>query len=514
METRTEKAVKNSFWGLISKISGLLLGLFSRTVFIRYLGETYLGVNGVYGELLNMLSLTQLGFGTALNFALYKPVADNDEIKIKKLLHFYKVVYRIIAVVVTCIGLALIPFLPSILQGTETIDAIQLRIYFVIFLSNTVIGYFISYKFAYLNALQKNYISTNVETITHFFTIIGQIVILICTRNFLAYLLFQTAMGIFTRFGIAFYLNKKFPIVKGNTQERLSKEEKKPIFKEVKGLMIHQFANFAVHSTDNLIIAMTSGLGVVMVGLISNYNLIITSVLGFASLLFTGVTSGFGNLVATSSTEHYEKTFREVNFLNVWVYGFCSIAFFVLIPPFIQLWLGEKFLIDDISFLLIVVNQYMLGQSSIYNNVRVGKGNFKKDQWNSLIQAVVNLLVSIIAVRYLGLVGVYIGTIVSRLCTTIIRPWMTYKYLFNKSCSHYYKMYLGYFLFIALIGAITYFVCHFILINVTIWTFIIAIMVVALLPNLLIVVVFYKTESFKSLWKRVKITLNRCLKRG
>jgi O-antigen/teichoic acid export membrane protein len=256
-----------------------------------------------------------------------------------------------------------------------------------------------------------------------------------------------------------------------------------PIFKEVKGLMVHQFSSIAVHATDNIIIASITGLGVVVVGLISNYNLIITSVLGFVSLLFTGATSSFGNLVASSTTEHYEKTFREINFLNVWIYGFCSIAFFILIPPFIQLWLGKEFLIDNYSFLLIVINQYMLGQATIYNNARVAKGNFNKDQWSSLLQGLINLLVSIVAARYLGLVGVYIGTVVSRLATTILRPYLTYKFLFNKSCVHYYKIYISYFVVVVLLGLFTYFVCHYVLMSVTLWTFLFAAIIVAILPN-------------------------------
>ena len=512
--TRTQRALQNSFWGLISKFSYLLLGFVSRTIFIRCLGETYLGVNGVYTELLKMLSLAELGFGTALNFAMYKPVADNDEEKIKKLLNFYKTTYRIIAIAVTVIGAILIPFLPKILKGTDSMSAFDLRLYFVIFLANTVINYFVSYKFSYLNALQKNYISTNIDTVVHFVTVIAQIVVMLLTKSFLAYLLIQSGLMVGSRLIISIFLNKKYPIVKGDSEYKLTKEERKPIFKEVKGLMVHQFANVAVHSTDNIIIGSLSGLGVVMVGLISNYNLIITGVGGFVALLFTSLTSGFGNLVASSTVEHYERAFRETNFLNAWIYGFCSIAFFVLIPPFIELWLGKEFLIDNVSFLLIVINNYMLGQSTIYNNARVAKGEFKKDQWSSLMQALVNLVVSIIAAKYLGLMGVYIGTVVSRLTTTILRPFLTYKFLYNKSSAVYYKWYAIYFLAVAVLGALTYYLCSFILVQVTIWRFALAMVVVGIVPNLLFPLIFCRTREWKDLYNRGKAFIRGLKKKG
>ena len=143
-------------------------------------------------------------------------------------------------------------------------------------------------------------------------------------------------------------------MLKLKEKKNLEKEEKKNIFKEVKGLVLHQFSSVAVHSTDNMIISALSGMGVVAVGLISNYNLLITSVLGFVTIILSSVTSGFGNLVASSTSENYHKAFKDANFICFWIYGFCSIAFFVLIPPFITLWLGRDFLIDNISFLLIV----------------------------------------------------------------------------------------------------------------------------------------------------------------
>lgn len=506
---RTVFIAKNSFFGIISKISSLVLGFASRTIFIYYLGMKYLGVSGLYAEILQMLSFAELGFGSALIFAMYKPVADDDEEKILKLLRFYKTTYRIIALIITVAGIAFVPFLQYIVKGVDGFTLLQLRLYFVIYLINTVANYFVSYKYSYVNALQKNYIVTNIDTVVHLITISAQIAVIVITKNFLAYLLTQTTLLVLSKAFIAKYLNKKYPILAKKTESKLTKQERSPIYKDVRGLVMHQFSSIAIHSTDNIIISSFSGLGVVAVGLISNYNLIMTSVLGFVTIIFSSVTSSFGNLVASSSVENYRRSFLDLNFVNFWLYGFCSIAFFTLIPPFITLWLGNEFVIDIFCFLLIVINSYMVGQSTIYNNARIAKGNFSKDKYLALTQAIVNLVVSIIGAMWLGLIGVYIGTIVSRLVYVCFRPYLTYKFLFQRSCAEYYKKLVIYFASTGLVGAVTFFVTSLVLAKVTVLSFTIATCIVAILPNLMFLLLFFKSEEFKNVFMRLKNFVKR-----
>ncbi len=502
--SRTENAVKNTTYGIISKIVSLVLGFASRTVFIYILGNQYLGVNGLYTEILSMLSFAELGFGTALIFAMYKPVAEDDKIKILKLLDFYKKVYRIIALIITVIGLVLLPFLQYIVKGADQLSLFDLRLYFLIFLFNSVVGYFVSYKFSYVNALQKNYVETNINMVLNVITIVAQIAVLILFRNFLAYLITQSIMLLISRFILVSFLNKKFPILKEKPETPLTKDERKPIYREVRGLVVHQFSSVAVHSTDNIIISSLTGLGVAAVGLISNYNLIINSVLGFITIIFTSVTSGFGNLAASGTIDEFRNVFKVANFINFWIYGFCAIAFFVLIPPFITLWIGKDNLIDTISFLLIIINCYLQGQSTIYNNARIAKGNFNKDKWLALIQALVNLVVSIIGAKFLGLVGVYIGTIVSRLVYVVFRPYSTYKFLFGKSSSEYYAKLILYFIIVCVAGVITYLATYYLLSNVNVLRFLLSAFIVAILPNIIFALIFFKSKEFKEFLNRVK----------
>ena len=516
--SRTKNAIKNVGFGILGKILTMGFTFASRTVFIIVLGNTYLGVNGLYSEVLAVLSFAELGFGNALTFAMYYPVAHDEHEKIIKLLDFYKIVYRIIAGLIALLGIIIVPFLPYIIKGADWLSIRELRVYFIIFLFNTVVSYFVTYKFSYTNALQKNYITTNFNTILSLVSSGAQIIVLLLTKSFFAYLLVNSGILLISRIFISTYLNNKFPIFKERPQEKLSKFEKKPIYKEVRGLIVHQFGSIAVHSTDNIIISAFTGMGVVAVGLISNYNLITSSVLGFVTILFSSVISGFGNLAATSSNRQFHKVFEYINFANFWIYGFCSVAFFVLIPPFIDLWIGTENRIDSISFALIIINLYLQGQSTTYNNARIAKGNFGKDKWLSLLQAIVNLVISIVGAYYLGLIGVYIGTVVSRLVFVITRPLSTYRFLFGESCVVYYKKLVIYFSAVCLAAISTYFLVDVLLLsNVTVIRFVISVAIVAVLPNIIFLALFFKTKEFK-FWKErgtiVLIKLKKLLCRG
>ena len=502
--SRTSNAIKNTKYGLISKIVSLLLGFVSRTVFIYYLGDALLGINGLYTELLSLLSFADLGFGTAMTFAMYAPVAKGDHQRVVSLLAFYKKIYRIVAIVILIIGLCLLPFLQYLVKGADSLSVFDLRLYFILFLFNTVVSYFVTYKYSYINALQKNYIVTKIDTIINFAVIFFQILVIVFFRDFLLYLLTHTVLLSLSRIGIAIYLDKLYPILKEKSKTDLPIEEKRSIYNEVKGLLVHRIADVAVHQTDNILISSLTDLGVVAVGYVSNYNMLMSTVLGFVTKIFESVTSGFGNLVAASSKENFRKVFATANFINFWIYGFCCISFFILIPPFITLWIGENKLIDTISFLLIIINCYLMGQCTVFNIARNAVGNFNKDKWWALAQAIVNLIVSVVCATKLGLVGIYIGTVTSRMVYVIFRPYSTYRLMFEKSCKEYYLDLIKYFISFTFAGIATWCATCWLLKVVTIWRFLLATIITLLIPNVFFFICYHRTSQFRDLEYRIK----------
>ena len=506
--SRTGFAIKNTAAGVSSKVITLVLSFVSRTIFIRLLGNEYLGINGLYSEVLSMLSFAELGFGSAMTFALYKPIAENDERTAARLTEYYKKVYRIVALVIAALGVALLPFLQYIVKGADSVTLRELRLYYLIFLFNTVVGYFVTYKYSVVNASQKNYIVTNIDMVVHSATVIFQIISLLVFRDFLIYLITQSLCLLLSRVFISLYLNRRVPIL------RVHCEEKLPIFNNVRGLMVHQLSAIAVNSTDNIIISSFESMGVVTVGLVSNYNLIIKSVIDFVNILFSSVTAGLGNMVASDETENYRKSFLELNFMSFWIYGFCSIAFFVLIPPFITLWIGEENLIDTLSFALILVSVFLKGQMRTFTNARIAKGDFNRDKWWSLLEAVVNLVVSVIFASRFGLVGVYIGTVASRAVNILTRPASVYRFLFERSCAEYYVRLAIYSLATAGACALTWLAVSPILSQVTVLRFLAAVCVTAVVPNAVFLLLFFRVGEFRSLVSRLRSLLSQRGKKG
>ena len=463
--SRIKMTAKNIAAGYTASIISMLLGFVSRTIFIYTLGSIYLGVNGLFTNVLGMLSLTELGIGTAMNFSLYKPVAKGDTKKIQGLMNFYKNAYRVIALVVAVLGLSLVPFLKYIIKGGEELGYNQIQIYYLIFLFNTVITYFVSYKFSLVNAHQKNYIVTNVNIVTNFITVASQIVILLLFKNFLLYLLIASFIGLTQKIFISFYLNRLFPYLKGKNKEKVPSEEFKAIKTNVASLIFHKLGDVCVSQTDNIIIS--SFLNVVIVGYLSNYNLIITSVTTFIMIFMNSVSASFGNMMVTENKEKVYDTYKTFRFTAFLLYGFSGLMFYFLLTPFITLWIGADKTLSSITIALIILNHYLTGMRYSLIVVKTAAGVFKQDRFILLLQAIINLVASIILVKLIGLPGVFAGTVLQSVVANIARPFIYYPIVFKKQGIEYFKDSLLFLLTLASITILGFVLKHFLLTEIT-----------------------------------------------
>ncbi|MDE7430382.1 MAG: oligosaccharide flippase family protein [Lachnospiraceae bacterium] len=273
---RVQAAVKNIAFGQIGNLITQVLNFVLRTMFIQYLGDTLNGVNGLYTNMLSVLSMAELGIGTALNYSLYKPVARGDIEKIKSYMQLYKKAYRIIGIVVAVLGIACSPFLPYIIKNSEGIPVRDLTLYYYIFLFNTVSTYFVSYKYSLINAEQKNYIQTNIITITKMITVLLQMIVIITTGNFYAYLLTAASVELMQKIFVSYYLNRRYPYLKEKNVKKLSKEETGEIVTKTKALMFHKIGDVARLQTDSMIIS--GFINTVISGFVDNYNMVLNSI--------------------------------------------------------------------------------------------------------------------------------------------------------------------------------------------------------------------------------------------
>lgn len=499
-ESRTAYVKKNIFYNYISTIITSLFSIVCRTIFVYTLGADYLGVSGLFTNVLGVLSFTELGIGAAIIFALYKPIAINDNEKVKSLLALYKKAYRLIAAIVSIIGLALIPFL-DVLVKTE-IPITEIRLYYCIFLFNTVSSYFVTYKTSYVTALQKDYLVTNTTTIGTIITSIFQIVLLLLGGDYLRYLLIAAVVGLLQKIVTVIYLNKKFPILKERSDVPLDDDTKHKIWKNVKALIIHKIGDVSVNQTDNIIIS--AFISTATVGILSNYTTLNTLISTFTNKFFSSFTASLGNMLAKENIEKQRKIFDVYDLLGFWIYGFVLIAFVTLSQPFIYLWLGEKMLLDNITMILYFVSLYFAGMTFIPYNFKVAAGRFNEDKWVAFAQAITNLLVSIIAINLVGLPGIFIGTIVSRMIVVVVRPYIVFKYVLCTSSRRYFIRLILRSLLAFSICILMWAIKSYIWGEKTIVRFVLLCISTLLIPNLIFIVLYGRSEAFQDILSRIR----------
>lgn len=505
---RIQHTIKNIVFGYIGNLSSTVLGFILRTVFIQKLDETLLGVNGLYTGVLSLLSMAELGIGTALNFSLYAPVAQKNYDKIKSYMQFYKKAYRIIGLLVAVLGILLIPFLKYFIKDPGDYGIQELTLYYLIFLFNTVSTYFVSYKYSLVNAEQKNYIQTNILTITKLATTILQLIVLLVTSNFLLYLLTAAAVELLQKIWANNYLNKRYPYLLDKDVIPLGKEETKEIWDKTKALLCLKVGDIARLQTDSIIIS--SFIEVAIVGIVDNYNMVINSIQNFVLVIFNSAISSFGNLIATESKQKQYELFKVYRFVANWIYGLSAIGFYVLLTPLVvDLWLGEKWLLGANIVALIVIDYYFKGDRVVMMNFRTAAGVFEQDKFLPLIQGGVNLVISIVLVQKIGLIGVYIGTVVSGLIANVSRPPIVYRVCFDRKSKEYFIDTAKYLLVMAVILVIVLPLSNLLLNKVTLVSFVLTGVMIVVVYNVIFLLAFCKTGEFKYMYEMVMRRVKR-----
>lgn len=514
-QSRTINSVKNIITGFAGQLIQTLLGFVNRTIFIKFLATEYLGISGLFSNILSMLSLAELGVGTAIIYALYKPLAENNKKELSVLMKFYEKAYRTIGCLIGVMGIAFMPFLNIIIKDTPKINE-NLYVLYCFYLFNTVISYFYSYKNSIIVADQKNYISSIVSYIISSIQTILQIVTLVATRNFLIYLAVQTICTLLTNITISKIADRLYPFLKVKTNEKLDGEEKRSLVKNIKALMITKISGVLVNNTDNMIITYFSGLATV--GLSSNYTMLIGIINTILNQIFTGITASVGNLNAKESKEKKKEFFEIINFLNFWLFGFSAISIIVLINDVIKIWIGSGYILPINITIILAINFYMVGMQNAVWTFKNTMGLFRYGRYILLVTAVLNLILSIILGKYYGLFGILLATTVSRVLTNMwYDPYAVYKYGLECKSKEYFKRYLEFFIILLVNLLVTRFICSFIIVN-GIWSLLLKMMICILISNIFFMITLYKKEEMVYLkdliYNIISSILNKIMVRG
>jgi len=498
--SRTDNSVKNIGYAVVGKVINLVVQFVLRTIFIKTLTVEYLGINGLFSNILSLLSLAELGVGASITYSLYRPIAKKDERQIAILMRLYKRAYIAIGCLVLVIGTFLTPLLPFFYK--EIPDVNHLRIIYLLFVVNSGISYFYAYKSSFIIANQKNYIVTNNTYLMQFFCTAIQAVLLILFHNYIVYLMLQVVFTFLTNIRLSLIANKAFPVLKRRTEDKLDTKTKNTIISNIKALLYHRIGAIVVFSTDNILLSKL--FGVAVVGLYSNYSLIVTSLEGLVNQVFIAITASIGNLGTEENLKHKEDVYNKILFLNFWIYSFCSVALAVLINPFIQLWVGANYLMPDACVVFIVVNFFIKGMRQTNMTFNQAFGLVPRYKYMPIPECVINLFASIIIAKYVGSAGIFIGTTVSTVLTSLwIETRVIYKYGFSSSPKPFVWKYILYWT----ITIIEYGICQLIVSHIFIngmIGLIIKALLVFIIGNLVIAGMTFYLPEFKYTLRLIK----------
>ena len=508
-KSRTKSVSINMIIAFVCQAVNLLLSFLIRTVFIKTLGTDYLGVNGLFTNILTILSFAELGIGNAIVFSMYKPLAQDDTQKVASLMALYKKTYTIIGVIIASAGLLVTPFLTFIIKDEPNVSE-SIYLLYVLFLANTVSSYFFVYKKSLIIADQKNYIVLAITEGVHFVQTIFQTVFLILTHNFIVYLVFQITFTVLSNFVASFVANKLYPFLK-NKAQKLDKQETKSVFSNVKSLVVYKFGSVILNGTDNILLS--AMVGITEVGLASNYVLLTTSCNAILGKITEAFTASVGNLNAYDDKERQYNVFNKLLFITVWLYGFAAVGLVAVSPSFISAWLGKDYLLDNVTVIAIIVGFFVQGAHFAAYTYRTTLGYFKQGRLSPLIAAVLNIVLSIVLCHFIGMAGIFIATPISRFLTTgIVDPHFIYKKTFNKKPIIYHLKYFGYLGFVVILGGLSCYLTS--LISIGGWFgVIINIIIVTAVFNSIMLLVFFRTKMFRELFASFKNVIKQVVKR-
>ena len=453
---RTKNATRNIIFSSLQKIYQLLVPFIMRTVMIYYMGAQYLGLTSLFTSILSVLSLAELGVGSAMVFSMYKPIAENDYTTICALMRLYRTYYRVIGGVIAVIGILIIPVVPDLVQNGLPAE-LNIYVLYIMNLSSTVLSYWLfAYKNCLLSAYQRNDISSKIILVTNTLQYLIQFAVIVFIKNYYLYFLVAIATQIVTNIVTAIIVNKIFPQFK--PIGKLEKNEIKSINQRVKDLFTAKLGYTIVNSADTIVIS--AFLGLEMLAIYQNYYFIMTSVLGFVMIALNSCTAGIGNSLIIESMEKNYNDLKKMNFLLGWINTFCVSCMMCIFQPFMKIWMGDKLLLPTVYVVLFCIYFFLYSTNQLLCTYKDSAGLWHSDRYRPLTAALFNLILNLILVKEYGLFAILLSTILSYIL--IGMPWLIHNLftkLFERSPKEYIVIQLKNIFVTVVITGIAYGIC-------------------------------------------------------
>ena len=491
-KNRIQNSVRNMAFGALNRIVSIVFPFIVRTIFIKTIGEEYLGLNTLYSSILQVLNLADLGFSTAIVASMYKPIAENDINAVCALLRLFRNIYKVIGFTILVVGIILTPFIKYFIKGTPP-SGVNIYALWILYLINTVVSYVLfAYKASLLNAHQRNDITEKIGAISRIITSLAQIYVVAILKSVYLYVTLTVICSCIYNIGCAIECDKRYPqySCRGQVEDSIRKK----ITKDIGALTIQKIGNTVSLSLDSIIVS--AFLGLSTVAIYGNYFYVISAISTFVALIYSAVTASIGNSIALESPEKNYLDLKKMAFLNTWLIGWCCICFVCLFKDFMIVWMGERLLFADSIVLCLVLRFFFEQLRKIVLTYKDAAGMWWHDKWRPLVGCLVNLILNLLLVKTIGVAGVAISTVISY--ALVEMPWEThvlFKYYFKKSEREYYREILISTITLLISGVITYICCNNLPID-GVLAILIKLIMCVLLPNIIFVILNVKNEFY------------------
>ena len=496
---REANALKNIKVALIFQMSTLLLSFIDRKIFLDLLGIDYLGIHGLFTNMISMLALAELGVGSAIIYNLYKPLAEKNERTVVALMRIYRKFYFGIGCAIGILGLLMMGTLPFLVKDI-TVEMQEIRTVYILFVIGTVFTYWTGYKRSLLYADGQNYRLLVADMSANALGMVLKIGALLVMPSYALYVIVHVGSKVIANLWAMHCVNKSYPYLQKYPKEELPETTKQGVMNNIKDLFVHKISEFVVMSTDNLILSVA--VGIQAVGKVANYQLIIAAVMSFVAKGIDAIQASMGNLVVTETKEKVYSIYEELNFICFWIGSLTTVCLVGLTQPFINLWIGEQYQLDNRILGVLIVNYALCVLSRPLWQMMSISGLFKEDKRNAVAEMLVNLVISIILVMQWGTIGVFIGTTCSYIVAWVLKSRLLYKQFFNIEIKTYGMKLMGY---ISLIVVEVLIVLKSIAV-IEIQNDWIAIVLYALIcvviPSIINTIVFWRSLVFKKLLRK------------
>lgn len=436
---RTKNTIKNIKAGMFLKIYQMIIPFFMRTAMLHFMGVQYLGLNSLFTSILQVLNLAELGVGSAMVFAMYKPIAQDDERTICALMKLYRKYYRIIGLLIGVVGVLLTPTIPELISG-EIPAELNVYILYLLNLAATVLTYWLfAYKNCLLQAHQRTDIVSKITAATYTIQCLVQLVILLIIKNYYWYVIVTLATQAINNIVTAVVAGKMFPGYR--PEGSLRPEEIKIINGKIRDLFTAKLGSVILKSSDTLVIS--AFLGLIALAIYQNYYFMVSAVFGMIEIILASMMAGLGNSYVLETKDKNYQDLEKFTFLFLWLTGVCTCCFLGMYQPFMEIWVGRELMLDYGAVICFAAYFFVYTLNRLLSIYKDAAGLWHEDRFRPMITAFINLFLNLLWIRRWGIYGVLLSTVISMVVVGM--PWVIrnlFSLFFDRSMMKPYVMQL------------------------------------------------------------------------